>query len=72
MLDSNFCDGSCSYHGVFCYVIGFQRGKYANWQLVRNDGTAAQILSEMKPKFGIATGGILTLFIAAPPDGSSV
>ena len=24
------------------------------------------------PSFGIATGGMLTLFIAAPPNGSSV
>ena len=57
---------------VFCIVIGFQRGRHANWQLVSHDGAAVQMLSDMGPKSGIATGGMLTLLIAAPPDGSSV
>ena len=41
-------------------------------QLVANDGTGAPTLSDMVPSFGIATGGVLALFIAAPPNGSSV
>ena len=42
------------------------------WQLVANDGTGAQTLTDMGASFAIATGGVLTLFIAAPPNGSSV
>ena len=52
--------------------IGFQRGTHANWQLVTNDGTGAPTLTDMGAPFAIATGGVLTLFIAAPPNGSSV
>jgi hypothetical protein len=52
--------------------IGFQRGTHANWQLVTNDGTGAPILTDMGAPFAIAVGGVLTLFIAAPPNGSSV
>ncbi|QRZ15597.1 DUF2793 domain-containing protein [Paracoccus methylovorus] len=52
--------------------IGFQRGTHANWQLVTNDGTGAPTLTDMGAAFVIATGGVLTLFIAAPPNGSSV
>ena len=52
--------------------IGFQRGTHANWQLVTNDGTAAPTLTDMGAPFAIATGGVMTLFIAAPPNGSSV
>ncbi|MBS3980337.1 MAG: DUF2793 domain-containing protein [Rhodobacteraceae bacterium] len=52
--------------------IGFQRGTHANWQLVTNDGTGAPTLTDMGTPFAIATGGVLTLFIAAPPNGSSV
>ncbi len=57
---------------VNCIGIGFQRGTHANWQLVRNDGTGAPTLTDMGASFAIATGGVLTLFIAAPPNGSSV
>ena len=52
--------------------IGFQRGIHANWQLVTNDGTGAPTLTDMSAPFAIALGGVLTLFIAAPPNGSSV
>ena len=55
-----------------CIGVGFQRGTHANWQLVTNDGTGAPTLTDMGASFGIATGGVLTLFIAAPPNGSSV
>ena len=52
---------------VNCIGIGFQRGTHTNWQLVRNDGTGAPTLTDMGASFAIATGGVLTLFIAAPP-----
>lgn len=52
--------------------IGFQRGTHANWQLVTNDGTGARTLTDMGAPFAMATRGVLTLFIAAPPNGSSV
>ncbi len=55
-----------------CIGIGFQRGTHANWQMVTNDGTGAPTLTDMGAPFAIATGGVLTLFIAAPPNGSSV
>jgi hypothetical protein len=40
--------------------------------LVANDGTGAQTLTDMGASFDIATGGVMTLFIAAPPHGCSV
>ncbi len=55
-----------------CIGIGFQRGTHANWQLLANDGTGAPTNTDMGGAFAIATGGVLTLFIAAPPNGSSV
>jgi hypothetical protein len=55
-----------------CIGIGFQRGTHVNWQLVANDGTGAPTLTDMGGAFAIATGGVVTLFIGAPPNGSSV
>ena len=52
--------------------IGFQRGTHANWQLVTNDSTGAPTLTDMGAPFAVALGGVLTLIIAAPPNGSSV
>lgn len=57
---------------INCIGIGFQRGTHTRWQLVANDGTGAPTLTDMGASFVIATGGVLTLFIAAPPNGSSV
>ncbi|NTT88013.1 DUF2793 domain-containing protein [Tabrizicola fusiformis] len=57
---------------VNCIGIGFQRGTHANWQLVANDGTGAPTLTDMGAAFAITTGGVVTLFIGAPPNGSSV
>lgn len=57
---------------INCIGIGFQRGTHTRWQLVANDGTGAPTLTDMGASFPIATGGVLTLFIAAPPNGSSV
>jgi len=55
-----------------CIGIGFQRGTHTRWQLVANDGTGAPTLTDMGASFAIATGGVLTLFIAAAPNGGSV
>ncbi|MBC7284208.1 DUF2793 domain-containing protein [Hoeflea sp.] len=57
---------------INCIGIGFQRGTHTRWQLVANDGTGAPTLTDMGVSFGIATGGVLTLYIAAPPNGGSV
>ncbi len=57
---------------INCIGIGFQRGTHTRWQLVANDGTGAPTLTDMGASFGIATGGVLSIFIAAPPNGSSV
>ena len=57
---------------INCIGIGFQRGTHTRWRLVTNDSTGAPTLADMGASFGIATGGVLTLFIAAPPNGSSV
>ena len=57
---------------VNCIGIGFQRGTHTRWQLVANDGSGAPTLTDMGASFAIATGGVLTLFIAAPPNGGSV
>ena len=55
-----------------CVGIGFQRGTHANWQLVANDGTGAPTLTDMGASFAIATGGVLTLDVAAAPNAASV
>lgn len=52
--------------------IGFQRGTQTRWQLVTNDSTGAPTLTDMGARFGIVTSRVLTLFIAAPPNGGSV
>ena len=57
---------------INCIGIGFQRGTHTRWQLVANDGTGAPTLTDMGASFTIATSGVLTLFIAAPPNASSV
>lgn len=57
---------------INCIGIGFQRGTHTRWQLLANDGTGAPTLTDMGASFSIATGGVLTLFIATPPNGSSV
>jgi hypothetical protein len=57
---------------INCIGIGFQRGTHTRWQLVANDGTGAPTLTDMGASFAIATGGVLTLYIAAPPNGGSV
>jgi hypothetical protein len=55
---------------VNCICLGFQQGTHTRWQLIANDGTGAPMLTEFGASF--ATGGVLTLFIAAPANGSSV
>ena len=55
-----------------CVGIGFQRGTHTRWQLVTNDASGAPTLTDMGASFAIATGGVLTLFIAASPNAGSV
>jgi hypothetical protein len=57
---------------VSCIGIGFQRGTHTRWQLVANDASGAPTLVDMGASFAITTGGVLTLFIAAAPNASSV
>ena len=57
---------------INCIGMGFQRGTHTRPQLVSNDGTGAPTLSDRGASFAIATSGVLTSFIAAPPNGSSV
>ena len=57
---------------INCIGVGFQRGTHTRWQLASNDGTGAPTLTDMGASFTIATGGVLTLFIAVPPNSSSV
>ena len=57
---------------VSCIGIGFQRGTHTRWQLVSNDASGAPTLVDMGASFAIATGGVLTLFIAASPNAGSV
>ena len=45
---------------------------HTRWQLVTNDGSGAPTPTDMGASLGIAMGGVLTLFIASPPNGSSV
>ena len=57
---------------VSCIGIGFQRGTHTRWQLVTNDASGAPTLIDMGASFAIATGGVLTLIIAASPNAGSV
>ena len=57
---------------VNCADIGCQRDPHTWWKLVENDGTGAPTLTDMGASFAIATGRVLTLCIAAPPNGRSV
>ena len=56
-----------------CIGIGFQRGTHANWQLVHNDGTGAPTLIDLGASFPVASmTNVLTLYIAAAPNGSDI
>jgi hypothetical protein len=55
-----------------CIGIGSQLGTHTRRQRVTNDGTVAPTLKDIGASFIIDTGGALTLFIAAPLNGSSV
>ena len=53
--------------------IGFERGTHANWQIVHNDGTGAPTLIDLGAGFPVDSAThVLTLYIAAPPNGSAV
>jgi len=56
-----------------CIGIGFQRGTHSNWQLVHNDGTGAPTLIDLGASFPVASlTNVLTLYIAATPNGSDI
>ena len=59
---------------ISCIGIGisFHRSTHTRWQLVANDSTDAPTPTDMGASLAIATGGVVTLFIAAPPTCSSV
>ncbi|UOA28660.1 hypothetical protein DSM107133_03410 [Pseudosulfitobacter sp. DSM 107133] len=58
---------------VNCIGIGFQRGTHTNWQLVHNDGSGAPTLTDLGSSFPVAsTTIVLSLYIAASPNGSDV
>ena len=50
---------------VSCIGIGFQPPTHTRWQLVTKDVSGAPTLVDMGASFAIATGGVLTLTIAA-------
>ena len=53
--------------------IGFQRGTHTNWQLVHNDGAGAPTLIDLGASFPVnSTTNVLTLYIAAAPNGSDI
>ncbi len=58
---------------VNCIGIGFQRGTHTNWQLVHNDGMGAPTLIDLGVDFPVAsTTNVLTLYIAAAPNGPDI
>ena len=58
---------------VNCIGIGFQRGTHTNWQLVQNDGSGAPTLTDLGASFPVnSTTNVLTLYIAAAPNGSDI
>ncbi len=58
---------------VNCVGIGFQRGAHNNWQLVKNDGTGAPTLTDLRASFPVSsTSNVLTLTIAAAPNGADI
>lgn len=53
--------------------IGFQRGTHTNWQLVHNDGSGAPTLIDLGASFAVnSLTNVLTLYIAAAPNGSDI
>lgn len=57
---------------VNCIGTGSQGDTHTRWLLVANNGTGAPTLVDIGASFAITTGGVLTLFIGALPNGSSV
>ena len=58
---------------INCIGIGFQRGTHTNWQLVHNDGAGAPTLIDLGASFPTAsTTNVLTLYIAAAPNGPDI
>ena len=46
--------------------------RHAHPLAVTKDGVGAPALTDIGASFAITTGGVLTLFLAAPPNGGSV
>ena len=58
---------------INCIGIGFQRGTHTNWQLVHNDGAGAPTLIDLGASFPVnSLTNVLTLYIAAAPNGSDI
>ena len=57
---------------VNCVGLGFQRGTHTNWQLVHNDGSGAPTLTNLGASFPINTTDVLTIFIGAAPNDSTI
>jgi hypothetical protein len=58
---------------INCIGIGFQRGTHTNWQLVHNDGAGAPTLIDLGASFPTtSTTNVLTLYIAAAPNGPDI
>jgi len=58
---------------INCIGIGFQRGTHTNWQAVANDGAGAPTLIDLGASFPVnSTTNVLTLYIAAAPNGSDI
>ena len=65
------CGGSGGGGVVRSLVFG-NRGRVWRLLSISNDGTGAPTLKDIGTSFDIATGGVLTIFISASPNGSSV
>ena len=71
--DLRLCILAAARANVESYIgIDFRRAVHTGWKLVANNGTFAPTMTDMGASFGIATGGVLTQFTAAQPNGSSV
>jgi hypothetical protein len=58
---------------INCIGIGFQRGTHTNWQLVHNDAAGAPTLIDLGASFPVnSMSNVLTLYIAAAPNGSDI
>jgi hypothetical protein len=52
--------------------VGFEIGTHANLQVVSNDAAGSPALVDCSSGFAVATGGVFTVFLSAPANGSGV